>query len=399
MNVVVDRHIAGTRDGFASRRSRAIARAWRSLRGRDWLIALGVGLFMGAFDAMFMILYSYRGMPEPLRARGSVLIVTRWMPLMVAVACALAFGLALLRDRSRRAAIRPRDVALTIAGVAAFGSLVVDPIVGAFHILQYHWLGMPERHWLEGVSWSTALSRLYSLSGEKILTFVTTVTLAAVYYWKDSRTSDALAVTQLGLSRAQKRRLTEELRSAQASLDPEFLFATLAETDRRFESDPLSAQRLLDALIRYLRAALPAKDDVIGTLGQQATLVRAYLDIQTIRSAGRSQWVIDVPGDLERRLFAPALILPLVAHVCGDATDSGRDTEILVKAVAAAGWLTIEVRVHGCEPLQTAETEATLASLRQRLAALYGSGAELSCERRSPRRVAARIVIDDPGDL
>ena len=135
---------------------------------------------------------------------------------------------------------------------------------------------------------------MYSHSGEKIMTFVGTVILSAVYYLKDSRTSGALAVAQLGLSHAQKRRLTEELRSAQAALDPDFLFATLAEVDRRFDGDPLVAQRLLDALIRYLRAALPAKDDSIGTLGQQATLVRAYLEIESIRSSGRLQ------ADVER---------------------------------------------------------------------------------------------------
>ena len=73
-----------------------------------------------------------------------------------------------------------------------------------------------------------------------MFTFVSTVTLAAVYFLKVSRTSDALATAQLGLSEAQTPRLSEELRSAQAAVDPEFLFATLAEVDRRFESDPWS---------------------------------------------------------------------------------------------------------------------------------------------------------------
>jgi hypothetical protein len=391
-----------------ARASEALARAWRSLNWRHWLTAAGVGVLFGAVYGTFMFLYTYRGYVDALSpvARVGILLnmLTRWVVLFTGVACALAYAIAVLRDVSRRGAIRPRDVALTILVVSAFGSLVVDPIaVGvnyAFGSWLASWIAMPAgiRHFVAGADWLTGLSRMYSQTGEKIFTFVGTVTLSAVYYLKDSRTSDALAVVQLGLSQAQKCRLTEELRSAQAALDPDFLFATLAEVDRRFDGDPLVAQRLLEALIRYLRAALPGTNEEIGTLGQQATLVRAYLEIESIRSAGRVQGVIDVPGDLETRLFAPALILPLVTLIRGDAADSRGDTEILVKASVAGGLLTVEVRGRGSEPRTTAETEATLGSLRQRLGALYGSSAELSFETRSPRRTAAKIVIDDPGD-
>jgi len=240
---------------------------------------------------------------------------------------------------------------------------------------------------LRGVDWLTALSRMYANSGEKVLTFVATVTLAGVYYFKDLRTSDALAVAQVGLSKAQKRRLTEELRTAQAALDPDFLFATLAEVDQRFEGDPLVAQRLLEALIRYLRAALPAKDDAIGTLGQQATLVRAYLEIEGIRSSGRLQTDVEVPGDLESRLFAPAMILPLVVLIAGDVARTDRDARMHVRVALKAGKLTVEVRSDGCQPWTTADQETTLASLGDRVRSLYGSTAELSSRRE--RREAA----------
>jgi two-component system sensor histidine kinase YesM len=208
-----------------------------------------------------------------------------------------------------------------------------------------------------------------------------------------------LAIAQLGLSQAQKRRLTEELRTAQAALDPEFLFATLAEVDRRFASEPQVAQRLLDAFIRYLRAALPAKDEAIGTLGQQATLTRAYLEIEAIRSAGRLQVDIEVPSELETRLFAPALILPLAALAAGDGAGSGRDGRILMKAFLGVGRLTVDVRGDGCDPWAMREQETTLASLRQRLGALYGDRAELSFAARAPSGRTAKIVIDDPGSL
>jgi hypothetical protein len=388
----------------ASRRARssqAIANAWNSLTWRHWLIAVAIGVLMGVVNGAFIFLFNLDYLltrPGSPVVKFLINIVTRWVILMTGVACALAFALALLREISRRGAIRPRDVAVAIIAVAAIGSLVVDPIAVTVNYYQFLWLQMPSKHFLEGVDWLTALSRMYSLSGEKITTFVGTVILSAVYYLKDSRTSGALAVAQLGLSHAQKRRLTEELRSAQAALDPDFLFATLDEVDRRFDTDPLVAQRLLDALIRYLRAALPAKDDSIGTLGQQAALLRAYLEIEGIRSSGRLQADVDIPSDLDARLFAPALILPLVALAAGDVVRSGRDARVQVGVSLASGRLIVEVRCDGCEPWATAGQETKLDALRHRVAALYGSTSELSFATRAPRGSTAMIVIDDPGN-
>jgi len=382
----------------------AFSRAWNTLSPRHWLIAAGIGLFFGVVYAAFNFLYFFKLFAESFHGVELSLVLAnilqRWVILMTGVACALGFALGLLREVRRRTAIRPRDVALTILGVSAFGSLVMDPIaVGVIAAERHLWFQHVGGAFWDGVDWLTLLSRMYSQTGEKIVTFVATVTLAVVYYLKDLRTSDALAVTQLGLLQAQKRRLTEELRTAQAAVDPNFLFATLAEVDRRFDGDPLVARRLLDALIRYLRAALPAKDEAIGTLGQQATLVRAYLEIECIRSSGHLQSDVDVPSELEARLFAPALVVPLVALVAGDVACTARDARLHVAVALADGKLAVEVRSDGCQSWATAEQEATLASLRDRVHALYGSSAELSFAIRAPRGSTAKIVIDDPGVL
>jgi len=401
VNGTATSHVGGTRgtSGRFARALQAIARAWNSLNWRHWLIAAGIGVLFGALNATVIFLAYFPQWTEAQRTPVYLEMLTRWGVLMTGLACTLAFALALLRDLSRRAAIRPRDVVLTIFVVAAFGSLVVDPISVAANVTIHTLQRNTAQHFLEGVDWLTGLSRLYAQTGEKILTFVATVTLSAVYYLKDSRTSNALASAQLGLTQAQNRRLTEELRSAQAAIDPDFLFATLAEVDRHFESEPRVAERLLEALIRYLRAALPANDDSIGTLGQQATLARAYMEIEGIRSTGRVQAEIDVPSELETRPFAPALLLPLVTLVAGDAPGWGRDVRIRVSASVASGRLSVEVRGVGCDRRIAADSEATLAPLRRRIGALYGSRAELSLATREPGESTANIVIDDPGNV
>jgi len=387
------------RSGYAHA-LRTLRRACRGLTWRHWLVAAGIGLLLGVLDSVWRWLFLDIPFPAGstvLQFHAFLVMLTTWAPIKTGLACALLVVLAVLRDISKSAAIRPRDVAVTTLAVCALGSLVFAPLSAAAAMAVYSAFHLPAPgpfSW--GVDWLTALSRLFAITGEKITTFATTVTLSAVYYFKDSRTSDALALVQLGLARAHKRRLTEELRSAQAMLDPEFLFATLAEVDRRFLDDPPLAQRLLDALIRYLRAAMPANDEAIGTVGHQATLIRAYLEIESIRTGGRMQGVIDIPADLEARPFAPALILPLVAFAARDAACADRETRVVVKASLAGGRVAVEVHGDGCEPRSIADRLATLDALRQRLAALYGSGAELTVES-SPRRTRARIVVDDPG--
>ena len=384
----------------------ALARAWNSLSWRHWLMAAAAGALMGAIWATWRFLYFVRvalaDHPPFVPSHMLLVMLTNRVLLMTGVACILAFALALMREMRQRAAIRPRDVVLTIFAVSTLAPLVIAPISVSVASALYSALHLPGgtlNPFADGADLLTVVSRFYADVGEPVLTFVSTATMAVIYYAKGLRTSDALAIAQLGLSQAQKRRLTEELRTAQAALDPEFLFATLAEVDRRFASEPQVAQRLLDALIRYLRAALPPKDEAIGTLGQQATLARAYLEIEAIRSAGRIQGIVDVPSELEARLFAPALILPLVALAAGNAGALGLEAQVLVKASLVHGRLNVEVRGDGLESRAAAEEEATLASLRQRVGALYGSRAELSFATRTPRSGIARIVIDDPGTL
>jgi LytS/YehU family sensor histidine kinase len=127
--------------------------------------------------------------------------------------------------------------------------------------------------------------------------------------------------------------------------------------------------------------------------------VRAYLEIEGIRSSDRLQVDVEVPSELESRLFAPALILPLVALAAGDVAGSDRDARVQVGVSLASGRLTVEVRCDGCQPWATAEQETKLDSLRHRVATLYGSTSELSFATRAPRGSTAKIVIDDPGSL
>lgn len=376
----------------------ACARAWRRLSPRHWWAAAGIGGLCGVASALVKFLDILAFLRPGVWPGTLAVMMTRWTILMAGLACGLVFGLALLRDFAMRGPIRPRRVALITLAVIAWGA-AIDPLAFGIAGVVHSSLRVPTEIFTAGVDWLTALTRIWTLSMDKIVTLVTMVTLSTVYVLKTSRTADALTTVQLRLAKARRGALAEELRAAQAALDPAFVFGTLAEVDRHFEREPHVARRLLDTLIQYLRAALPATDEAIGTLGQQAQLIRAYLDIETIRSDGRLQGHVQVPVELETRPFAPALILPLVAMAASAHCRSERDVRVQVRASVESGRLIVAVEEDGSEPGEYDGRKVTLGPLRQRVTMLYGNGAELSFAACRPRGSSTKMAIDDPGDL
>ena len=83
----------------------------------------------------------------------------------------------------------------------------------------------------------------------------------------------------------QKKALESHLQLMQAQVEPQFLFNTLRRVGDLYETDRSSADRMLDNLILYLRAALPQMRTSASTLGQEVQLAQAYLNIERIRAS------------------------------------------------------------------------------------------------------------------
>ena len=71
------------------------------------------------------------------------------------------------------------------------------------------------------------------------------------------------------------------LQVMQAQVEPHFLFNTLANVRRLFQTDPPAAHAMLEHLSRYLSAMLPRMRSAESTLGQELALALAYLHVQT----------------------------------------------------------------------------------------------------------------------
>ena len=160
-----------------------------------------------------------------------------------------------------------------------------------------------------------------------------------------------------------------ELRVLQAQVEPHFLFNTLANVISLIRTHPDRAARLLERLTSLLRASLSRTRRAGGTLGDELAVVRAYLDIQSLRMAGRMTFEVDVEPGLEAAPMPPLLLQPLVENaVLHGIEPSPAGGRVVVRAERSRGVVRIRVTDDGIglDP-DTAGQGVGLASVRERL--------------------------------
>lgn len=193
---------------------------------------------------------------------------------------------------------------------------------------------------------------------------------------------------------AEKRSIESDLQAMQARVEPQFLFNTLAQVKRLYEQDPVLAVHMLDELIAYLRAAMPKMRDTSSTLAQEIELARAYLAIVKVRLGDRLSFEIEEPGDLGSIRMPPMMLLPLIDHaiVHGLEPLTGADS-IRIRIEARDGRLLLTVADSGAGFVPEA-SGGGIASIRERLAALYSTRARLVL--RSSEMGASEAVMEIP---
>jgi sensor histidine kinase YesM len=209
------------------------------------------------------------------------------------------------------------------------------------------------------------------------------------YYAGKFRLAEAerqLAADRARTSELQRQALDAQLRALQAQVEPHFLFNTLANVTSLIDAQPAAARRMLERLIELLRGSLSASRAHHATLGQEAELVRAYLEILAIRMGARLRYEIAIDESLHALPLPPMLLQPLVEnairHGLEPKIDGGR---VRVTATARDGVVEIVVEDDGVGFGATTRGGGTgLANLRARLEARFGAQARLAIEDARP---------------
>jgi signal transduction histidine kinase len=198
------------------------------------------------------------------------------------------------------------------------------------------------------------------------------------------------------------------LRTLQAQLQPHFLFNALNGIAALIRSQPRVAEEMVTSLSELLRLALSQSDRQTIPLRQELEFLDRYLEIQQMRFGDRLRVERDIAPDTLDCLVPSLLLQPLVEnavrHGLEPAPYAGK---VRIAAAAADGRLQLSVTDNGVglSPAAAAAIAAApaseaarspglgLASVRERLAALYGNEHEFQLRSRTEGGVEVRVRI------
>ena len=225
--------------------------------------------------------------------------------------------------------------------------------------------------------------------------FLTAMLLIVAAIYKRERAS--LASTHratLDRNNLERQMAQARVQVLQAQIEPHFLFNTLANVRRLYETDRDAGDRMLENLMRYLEVALPQMRDESSTLGREIALIDSYLNVQQIRIGRRLKFSIEVAPSLKAMPLPPMMLLTLVENAIKHGISPlPAGGEIRVRAEMREGRLVLSVADTGRGLAGTGGVGTGLANIRARLAAAYGDAAALVITGNEPAGIVARLTI------
>jgi hypothetical protein len=236
------------------------------------------------------------------------------------------------------------------------------------------------------------------LTGYVMLTFAGVlfapwIAVGALVHQRDAFARDQATAFALERSELERKALDARFRLLQAQVEPHFLFNTLANVQALVESGAPQAAQVLQALIEYLRAAVPRLHQPANTLAQELQLVRAYLKVMHMRMPDRLAFDLRVDEAAVDLSCPPITLLTLVENAVRHGIDpsevGGRiDMEVKVQS----GRCNVRVTDTGVGLKAMGHGLGTgLATLRERLQLAFGGDAQLNLREVAPHGVCAEL--------
>jgi hypothetical protein len=200
------------------------------------------------------------------------------------------------------------------------------------------------------------------------------------------RASERLHQMQLVALAAERAWLEDDLRAMQARVDPDLLFDTLLAVDRAYAKGMGSGEEALDALIGFLRAALPAEASATSSVAKELEHVRAYLAVTELLSASKPDLEMRAEPAAREAPMPAMLMLPLVRW----ALDGRPANRLQVLARRREAALVISVESDLGESSVSAGSD--LAGVRNRLTHLYQGRGRLDVAIDADKRRASMEI-------
>jgi len=206
-------------------------------------------------------------------------------------------------------------------------------------------------------------------------------TFAYVDYQRAQESAARLHAAGLARTRAARGVLQTRLQALQARVEPQFLFDTLARVKQLYDRDFGKGEATLDALIAYLRMAMPQMRRPGSTLARECELARTYVEIVTARGDARLRIAIDDGDNSVNEPFPAMVLLPLVDHaLTASRATPLHDNAIDIRAVVVGARLVVTVG-HSGGAFSSGDSPA-ITRVRDQLHALFDGDATLDVHAR-----------------
>ncbi len=248
-------------------------------------------------------------------------------------------------------------------------------------------LGVPTTRWLSNARWIGVLAAS---------SVVISTILASIFFARErsARAEAELEREKARVGQVEREAALANLRALQAQIEPHFLFNTLANVTSLIDPDPAKAKRMLESFNLFLRSSLAATRNETTTLGEEATLIAAYLDVLQVRMGARLAYSVDVPTALAAFSIAPMLLQPVVENAIKHGLEPKIDGgSVSFRVREEAGHVVIEIADTGVGFAPTTRGGVGLTNLRGRLALLYGSDASLEISEVRPAGTRVRVSL------
>ena len=220
------------------------------------------------------------------------------------------------------------------------------------------------------------------------------LTVMAEFHRLELRNVQAMHAAEIDRLALDREMTEARLQVMQAQIEPHFLFNTLANVRRLYQTDVATGSRMLDNLMHYLEVALPRMRQAQSSVDREIGLVEAYLGVQAVRMGWRLSFELDIPPALRRLSLPPMMLLTLVEnaikHGLNPLPDGG---SIAISARRVGDRLRVEVVDDGRGFRASSGGGTGLANIRARLAALHADDARLSLVENAERGITSTLDL------
>jgi LytS/YehU family sensor histidine kinase len=208
---------------------------------------------------------------------------------------------------------------------------------------------------------------------------------------RHKRSTAALRHVELATLRGERRLAELHLAALHAQVEPEFVLTTLDAVERLYWRDVAAADRLLDALIQFLREATPLLRRQSSTIDQECRLLLIYLRVL----GAASGLVDDVNVDVERPArdtpLPPGILVSLAQQVLGSL--AAGPARFDVRTCRRADSFDLELSATAVSIESGAALRDFTRRARERLRLALGAQGDITLLHDTPGRLTLRITL------